>query len=87
MPYIPKEKRFEAMADPKTLGELNYKITEACIDFIEEQSGGLTYDNVNNVIGVLDCAKMELYRRVAGPYEDNKCAENGDVYPAELLTE
>jgi hypothetical protein len=23
---------------------------------------------------------MELYRRIAAPYEDKKCEENGDVY-------
>jgi len=31
-------------------------------------------------VGVLECAKMELYRRVAAPYEDKKKEENGDVY-------
>jgi hypothetical protein len=28
----------------------------------------------------MDCAKLELYRRVAAPYEDEKMAEAGDVY-------
>lgn len=84
MPYIKAEDRFRSMADPKVVGELNYKITEACIDFIEE-SGGLSYTNVQNVIGVLECAKIELYRRVLAPYEDQKIAENGDVYPEHLL--
>ena len=32
------------------------------------------------LIGVLECAKLELYRRVAAPYEDDKIDENGDVY-------
>jgi hypothetical protein len=35
---------------------------------------------VNEAIGVLECAKLELYRRVAAPYEDEKIAESGDVY-------
>lgn len=30
----------------------------------------------------LDLAFLEFYRRVAGPYEDQKKHENGDVYPA-----
>jgi len=30
--------------------------------------------------GVLRCVELELYRRLAAPYEDLKCAENGDVY-------
>ena len=31
-------------------------------------------------MGALECAKLELYRRVAAPYEDVKIMENGDVY-------
>ncbi len=29
---------------------------------------------------VLETAKLEFYRRVAGPYEDAKISENGEVY-------
>ena len=36
--------------------------------------------NLNAIIGALECAKLELYRRVAAPYEDDKIIENGDVY-------
>jgi len=28
----------------------------------------------------LECSKMELYRRIAAPYEDDKSRLNGDVY-------
>ena len=28
----------------------------------------------------LECAKLELYRRLAAPYEDEKRKETGDVY-------
>jgi len=35
---------------------------------------------INEVIGVLECAKLELYRRVAAPYEERKRIENGEVY-------
>ncbi len=86
MPYIKSKDKFRAMSNPITLGELNYKITETCIDFIEE-NGGLNYASVQNVIGALECAKLELYRRVLSPYEDQKIEENGDVYPPELLPE
>lgn len=85
MPYIKNRDKFRAVSCPEVVGELNYNITEACIDFIEE-SGGLSYTNVQNVIGVLECVKLELYRRVLAPHEDLKIVENGDVYPAELLT-
>lgn len=87
MPYISDDDKFEAMADPGTPGELNYKITMACADYLEERAevrGGLSYDLINEVIGVLECAKQEIYRRVAIPYEDQKIKENGDVYPDTL---
>lgn len=84
MPYIPSEDRFHAISNPKTMGELNYKITCEINDFLEEQ--GLSYDNINGVVGVLENVKMELTRRLTSPYEDIKIAENGDVYSETLLT-
>ena len=46
-------------------------------NFIE----GLTESPVSGkVIGALECAKLELYRRIAAPYEDTKIQENGEVY-------
>ena len=32
-------------------------------------------------MGVLECAKLEAYRRIAVPYEDSKVVANGDLYP------
>lgn len=31
------------------------------------------------MVGVLECAKLEAYRRIASPHEDKKIDENGDV--------
>lgn len=59
-------------------GELNYAITEM-IDYYLNQKG-LSYTNANEVIGVLECAKMELYRRILSLYEDQKIRQNGDCY-------
>lgn len=61
-----------------TPGELNYVITKLIDQYLKEE--GLRYANINEVIGVLECAKLELYRRIAGPYEDKKIISNGDVY-------
>ena len=66
---------------------------------------GLNYQTINDIIGAIECCKMEILRRrpfsrydykfivsemekfkenvyqsVAGPYEDEKCRTNGDVY-------
>lgn len=84
MPYIEKNSRprFDEIIEklePTTSGELNYIITKIVDDYIT-YGGKLSYTNVNDVIGVLECAKLELYRRLAAPYEDKKCIENGDVY-------
>jgi len=59
-------------------GNLNYLISTFVNMYIDNK--GLSYTNINEVIGVLECAKLELYRRIAVPYEDKKIAENGDVY-------
>jgi broad-specificity NMP kinase len=79
MPYIPEEERGRvAMNGPTTVGELNWIVSSSLAYYIEEH--GLSYATINDVVGVLECAKQEVYRRVAAPYEDKKCKENGDVY-------
>lgn len=56
-------------------GKLNYLIS-SIIACLYPQS----YQDLNAAIGVLECAKLELYRRVVAPYEDIKLKLNGDVY-------
>jgi hypothetical protein len=77
MPYIPQKDRDSSMV-PATAGELNWKITTTIQSYLEPY--GISYQTLNEVIGVLECVKAELYRRVVAPYEDGKCAINGDVY-------
>jgi hypothetical protein len=81
-------------APAETAGELNFQLTKLCDDYVtrkgltyETRTGltyetrtGLTYETLNAVIGVLECAKLEFYRRVAAPYEDTKIQQNGEVY-------
>ena len=73
MPYVDKEsrKRLDAGSPPKTAGELNYVITRIVDHYLASKTG-LSYAGINEVVGVLECAKQELYRRIAAPYEDNK---------------
>lgn len=85
MPYIAQEERTRVEENgPNTPGSLNYLITRVVDLFIEQQ--GLNYTTVNAVVGALECAKLELYRRIAVPYEDKKLRDNGDVYTQKLLT-
>jgi len=60
-------------------GTLNYIITRLCDFWLEDPN----YEKYNAVIGVLECAKQELYRRQIAPYEDEKWQQNGDVYQNE----
>ena len=81
MPYIEAEarERVDAGGAPESAGELNYGITRL-VDAYLVARGGLRYTHLNEVVGALECAKLELYRRLAGPYEDAKRRETGDVY-------
>jgi hypothetical protein len=83
MPYIEVTARpslDDHLRTTAAVGELNYASTHLILKFIREQ-GGLSYTTANAAIGALECAKLELYRRLVVPYEDNKVAEKGDVYP------
>ena len=80
MPYIKKERREELDKGdiPVNAGELNYLITQQLTKYIF--INGESYKIYNDVMGALEGAKLELYRRKIVPYENRKMAENGDVY-------
>lgn len=81
MPYIKLDRRGEF---PESAGELNYVITGYCLRYLDERARQMGepcgYQELNEVIGVLEAAKLEFYRRLVSPYEDRKIQENGDVY-------
>jgi hypothetical protein len=81
MPYIMKEDRdnldLRGLKARKP-GELNYQVSKLCNDYLAMR--GLSYTVLNELVGALECAKLELYRRIAAPYEDQKVGENGEVY-------
>ena len=81
MPYISQKRRQEidGGAPAQDAGELNYAITRLVDDFLQRK-GGLRYAHLNEAMGAMECAKLELYRRLAAPYEDRKITETGDVY-------
>src|SRR5690606_4700034 len=83
MPYNEAQarERIDGGGAPATAGELNYAITRL-VDAYLTARGGLRYAHLNEVVGALECAKLELYRRLAAPYEDEKRRETGDVYRA-----
>lgn len=84
MPYIKKEDRkvfdeciYELSNTVETEGELNYCISTLLHLLLTRE--GISYKNVNKLVGVLECVKLELYSQLAGPYETIKKLENGDI--------
>lgn len=87
MPYIAQDRRagiaLELGADklswiPSNAGDLNFVVSTFIANYI--RANGLKYTNLNEMVGALECAKMELNRLVIGPYENLKIEENGPVY-------
>ncbi len=87
MPYIKLDRRCDIDSDlmregicwtPENAGELNFLVSTFIANYI--RANGCKYAVVNEMIGALECAKMELNRVIVGPYEDLKIQENGPVY-------
>lgn len=87
MPYIKKDQRpkideltmpllahLQSLPVEEQDGALNYTITKIIKGLYSTR-----YFHLNRALGVLSAVTQELYRRVIGPYEDEKIAENGDV--------
>lgn len=83
MPYIAPEARAEldhsiANCIPRDAGELQYAIARLIQQHMATRT--MRYQVLNDVLGALEGAKLEFYRRVVVPYEDVKVHQNGDVY-------
>ena len=56
-------------------GLLNYSITR----LLNKVYADARYHDFNELIGMLECCKLEYYRKYLSPYEDLKEVENGAV--------
>ena len=81
MPYIPQSEKNKVDKDNliTTAGQFNYALNQLVSIYIEQN--GFNYQTSNDIIGAMECAKLELYRRLVAPYEDKKILQNGDVKP------
>lgn len=85
MPYINPEQRYIHECLKKAIdlhridnpGDLNYLVTALIHSYLEQHTE--SYQFYNDVVGVLEGAKLEVYRRYVANYEDRKITENGDV--------
>lgn len=69
---------------PDNVGELNYLITFLCHEYVLNH--GLYYNTLNDVDGVLGCARTEFQRQVVAKYEDKKRLANGSVSELDAVT-
>jgi|11BtaG_2_1085332.scaffolds.fasta_scaffold12587_3 hypothetical protein len=81
MPYIPQSEKNQVDSHNliSTAGQFNYALNQLIANFIDQND--FNYQTANDIVGAMECAKMELYRRLISPYEDKKISENGDVKP------
>lgn len=89
MPYIPQKRRDiihnkltkeGSTWTPSNAGDLNYLFSTFIDNYLVEK--GIRYAYINEMIGALECCKIELYRKIASPYEDQVIFSNGEVYYA-----
>lgn len=99
MPYIKSEKRH--VLDPHIDNLHNELVGLECDDPMNNMEGNLnyiitrllrkvygkSYAEINAAIGMLECCKLEHYRTIAAPYEDQKKFENNDVEPIQSAVE
>ena len=87
MPYVRQEDRTEHLVDAAVtgagevvgVGQLTYLLVATCAEYMIINSQPFSYALFAEVIAALECAKLELYRRIGTPYEERKKQENGDV--------
>ena len=91
-PYIPQHLRANLVDCPvaSNPGELNFLITDLILVYLtdkyrynpadKKEEDEVNYEALNEIVGVLECAKHEFMRRLLDRYEDEKRTINGDVY-------
>jgi hypothetical protein len=78
--YEPELTRLGTRVHGDVIGGLTYVLTKLLLAWVGESP---TYARYALVVGAIETAKMELYRKAVALYEDQKCAENGEVFSEE----
>jgi len=63
-------------AESQWTGMMNYAVSRLAVKLLPARN----YNSMSRMHGVLADVPMEWYRRMMAPYEDEKIAQNGDVY-------
>lgn len=62
----------------RTVGEVNFAIAVIARHYLAHH--GTRYATFNDLIGALEAAKLEIYRRLVVPYEEDRMQHNEDVF-------
>jgi hypothetical protein len=76
MPYIRPEDRGRSEPTTADVGHLTFLFYRLALDALPASP---RYADLHAVLGAMEAAKLEFYRRIVSPYEDGKIAEHGDV--------
>lgn len=84
MPYIPPaiRKFLQTGVLPANVGELTWAISVLVDKYVGQE--GVSYAVITEVRGALHGVLTEFDRKIAFPYEDRKCEENGEVFVGSL---
>lgn len=89
MPYVneTQKQRVAVGAGSLTTGELTYALQQVINAHLLDRLriGALTFQQLAEVVGALECCKADFIDRILMPYEARKAAENGDVWDAKLI--
>ena len=71
----------ELAGESAQAGDLNYAISELLVKALDLESDP-RYNRINRAVGVLECVKLEFYRRLAVPYENSAMDKEdaGDIH-------
>jgi hypothetical protein len=85
MPYIKGDRKVELNngAAPANAGDLTYVLQQTIERYLSVH--GLRYQQIAEVLGSIEGAKLDFIERVIKPYEQGKCKENGDVWTPDLI--
>lgn len=75
--------KFRSTLGWSDVGSANYMICRTLLGAMKPVNGW-NYDSLSDVIKTLECAKLEIARRLLAPYEDKAKERNGDLYEFSL---
>ena len=91
MPYIPKDRRnaAEGIEGCGSLGDLCYHVVDDILNYLwRKRAGGdldikwpqkIKWQDYAEILGMLESIKLEIYRRLVAPHEDEAIKKNGDI--------